>query len=95
MIALNKVIHMPTGKRNVTQVLATSGEATEPERKIQLTTPASNQLGQAGCNTLLTQLGVAPQPSNYKSTDIKPLGIGLPTRSFHLTNSSLVKRGPS
>lgn len=75
------------------QVLATSGEATEPERKIQLPPlPPTSWGRQVATLLLLTQLGVAPQPSSYKSTDIKPLGIGLPTRSFHLTNCSLVKK---
>lgn len=67
---------MPTGKKKYKPKPGTSGQ-TNPT-----STPASNQLGQASCNTVLTQLGVAPQPSSYKSTDTKLLWRlkGLSTR---------------
>lgn len=77
---------MPTGKKKYKPKPGTSGEANPTS------TPASNQLGQANCNTVLTQLGVAPLPSSYKSIDTKPLGISLPKRSFHPTNCRLVPK---
>lgn len=77
---------MPTGKKKYKPKPGTSGAANPTS------TPASNQLGQASCNTVLTQLGVAPQPSSYKSTDTKPLGISLPKRSFHRSNCCLVPK---